>query len=96
MTPVKSFIWAKDAAGISGECIEMRNMPGAGRWELLATAQALELEQLRKARGIQSGLGNKGSTKSVRYGFLDLNWTVFATTCSIFSGVAAVTSRDRM
>jgi hypothetical protein len=25
MTPVKSFIWAKDAAGIRGECIEMRN-----------------------------------------------------------------------
>jgi hypothetical protein len=27
MTPVKSFIWAKDAAGIRGECIEMRNRP---------------------------------------------------------------------
>jgi hypothetical protein len=31
MTPVKSFIWAKDAAGIRRECIEMRNRPGEGR-----------------------------------------------------------------
>jgi hypothetical protein len=27
-TPVKSFIWGKDAAGIRGECIEMRNRLG--------------------------------------------------------------------
>jgi hypothetical protein len=34
MTPVKSFIWAKDAAGIRGECIEMRNRRGdeAAAW----------------------------------------------------------------
>jgi len=30
MTPVKSFIWGKDAAGIRGECIEMRNRVGEG------------------------------------------------------------------
>ncbi len=32
MTPVKSFIWGKDAAGIRGECIEMRNRVGEGCW----------------------------------------------------------------
>ena len=30
MTDVKSFIWRKDAAGIRGECIEMRNRVGDG------------------------------------------------------------------
>jgi hypothetical protein len=35
MTPVKSFIWAEDAAGIREECIEMRNRVGEGCWGVI-------------------------------------------------------------